>query len=365
VEQKWNKKMARVTKRKKKSGCSFIATIRIQGYPSISRTFDTKGEASAWAAKTEESIKAKKYNDPRLAMNVSFGQAVERYLETISCNKATTTHMREKASAARLMEQIGTKTPFGSISTAIVAQYRDGRLKKVSAYSVRQELALLSHLFTKAKKEWGIPVENPVSGIERPAPPRGRTRFLTEEEASNLLESCRKARNKNLYYYILMLLHTGMRASEAAGLYWRQINFKQRVIYLSDTKNKDPRWVPLTKELVAELSTLRELTEGRDEKLVFLNEGQLQSDRVKARPGIKFREAFDAAKKRAGLPDIHMHDLRHTAASHLIMAGVDIRTLADILGHRTLQMVQRYTHLLHGHKLEAIDKIGKLGRSQK
>jgi integrase len=368
VEQKWNifgaKNMARLTKRKKKNGWSHIATIRIKGYPSVSRTFDTKGEALAWAVKTEESIKAKKYNDPRLAMSVSFSQAVQKYLDTISCNKAITTHMREKASAARLVEQIGTETPFGSISTAIVAQYRDTRLKEVSAYSVRQELALLSHLFTKAKKEWGIPVENPVSGIERPAPPRGRTRFLTEEEASKLLEACRKARNKSLYYYVLTLLHTGMRASEAAGLYWRQINFKKRVAYLSDTKNKDPRWVPLTHELVAELSSLRELTEGRDENMVFLNEGQLQSDRVKARPGIKFREAFDAAKKRAGLPDIHMHDLRHTAASHLIMAGVDIRTLADILGHRTLQMVQRYTHLLHDHKLLAIDKIGKLGQGK-
>jgi len=356
--------MARVTKRKKKSGWSFIATIRLKGHPSISRTFDTKGEASAWAAKTEESIKAKKYKDPRLAISISFGQAVEKYLETISCNKAITTHMREKASAARLKEQIGTETAFGSISSATVAQYRDIRMKEVSAYSVRQELALLSHLFTKAKKEWGIPVENPVSGIERPAPPRGRTCFLTKKESSKLLEACRKARNKNLYYYILTLLHTGMRASEAAGLYWSQIDFAKRVIYLPDTKNKDPRWVPLTKELVEELSALKEITEGRDENMVFLKEGQLKTDRVKARPGIKFREAFDAAKKRAGLPDIHMHDLRHTAASHLIMAGVDIRTLADILGHRTLQMVQRYTHLLHDHKLEAIDKIGKLGQSQ-
>jgi integrase len=265
------------------------------------RTFDTKGKAAAWAAKTEGSIKAKKYNDPRLAMNVNFGQAIEKYLDTISCNKAVTTHMREKASAARLVEQIGAETPFGSISTSMVAQYRDGRLKEVSAYSIRQELALLSHLFTKAKKEWGIPVENPVSGIERPAPPRGRTRFLTEEEASKLLDACRKARNKSLFYFILTLLHTGMRASEAAGLYWRQINFEKRVIYLPDTKNKESRWVPLTKELVAELSKLRELTGGQDGKMVFLAEGQLQTDRVKARPGIKFREAFDAAKKRAGL----------------------------------------------------------------
>jgi integrase len=103
---------------------------------------------------------------------------------------------------------------------------------------------------------------------------------------------------------------------------------------------------------------------GEDGSLVFLKGRPMESERVKARPGIKFREAFDMVRKRAGLPDIHLYDLRHTAASHLIMSGVDIRILADILGHRTLQMVQRYTHLLHNHKLDAIDKIGLLGQGQ-
>jgi integrase len=115
---------------------------------------------------------------------------------------------------------------------------------------------------------------------------------------------------------------------------------------------------------VEELSKLRELTMIEDGTLVFLKGRLMDSERVKARPGVKFREAFDIVRKRAGLPDIHLHDLRHTAASHLIMSGVDIRTLADILGHRTLQMVQRYTHLLRNHKLDAIDKIGLLGQEK-
>ena len=133
-------------------------------------------------------------------MNITFGQALEKYINTISSKKAINTHMREKVAAGRLVTQIGAETPLGSISAATVASYRDERLQKVSAYPVRQELGLLSHLFTKAKKEWGIPVENPVAEIERPAPPRGRTRFLTENEAAQLLESSLKARNKILYY---------------------------------------------------------------------------------------------------------------------------------------------------------------------
>ena len=130
------------------------------------------------------------------------------------------------------------------------------------------------------------------------------------------------------------------------------------------TKNNDPRWVPLTKELPIELYKLKEMSNGENKSLVFLNDFQINSERSKTRSGLEFRGSFNAAKKRAGLLDIHMHDLRHTAASHLIMSGVDIRTLADILGHRTLQMVQRYTHLLHDHKLSVIDKIGLLGQPQ-
>lgn len=356
--------MARIQKRKNKRGVSYLATIRRKGFETVARTFDTKGEALAWAATVEQDMLDQRYQNPRKAMRTTLGEALERYLTTISSKKAINTQKLEESAARRLVEQIGAKTPLGMISSQTVARYRDLRLQEVSAYSVRHELSLLSHLFTKAKKEWAIAVENPVSDIERPAPPRGRTRFLTDLEASKLLESSRKARNYRFYYYVLTLLHTGMRSSEAAGLYWNQVNLKKRVIYLPETKNKDPRWVPVTKELARELKNLRNLSKAGNDDPVFLDASRLQGERAKARPGVKFREAFDVAKKRAGLPDIHMHDLRHTAASHLIMSGVDIRTLADILGHRTLQMVQRYTHLLHDHKLAAIDKIGLLGQSK-
>ena len=74
-----------------------------------------------------------------------------------------------------------------------------------------------------------------------------------------------------------------------------------------------------------------------------------------------FRAAWRTVRKNIGLPNLHLHDLRHTAASHLLAAGVDLRTLADILGHRTMAMVMRYTHLLVGQKREAIEKLSGLG----
>lgn len=313
--------MARFLKRKTKNGWSYTATVRIKGHPSVSRTFDTKGEAVVWAAKTTEKIKAHKYNDPRLALQVTLKKALDKYLVTISNKKAPNTHAREKVAAKRLLEKIGPEYSIGSISPAVAAKYRDARLKEVSAYPVRAELALLSHLFTKAKREWGIPVDNPVAEIERPAPPRGRTRFLTADEATKLLDACRKARNKKFYFYILTLLHTGMRASEAAGLRWNQVNLKERIIFLADTKNKDSRCVPLTRKLNEELSTLKQICNAKEDNLVFLRDDQLKTDRARSRPGIKFRESFNAAKKRAGLPDIHMHDLRHYGESYKMVSG--------------------------------------------
>jgi len=87
----------------------------------------------------------------------------------------------------------------------------------------------------------------------------------------------------------------------------------------------------------------------------------MNSARVRNVPCLHFKSSFETVRTKAGLADVHLHDLRRTAASHLLMAGVDIRTLAEILGHKTLQMVHRYTHLLNDHKLKAVDRINSLG----
>ncbi len=166
--------MARIEKRKNKRGISYLATVRRKGVKAVARTFDTKGEVIAWAAGIEQDMRDRRYQDPRLAMGITLGQAMDRYLKTISTTKAKNTQMREKACAKRILERIGAETPLGAIDANIVATYREERKQEVSVYSVRLELVLLSYLFTKAKKEWGIPVGNPVAEIERPSPPRGR-----------------------------------------------------------------------------------------------------------------------------------------------------------------------------------------------
>ena len=240
--------MARILTRKGKKKTTYTITVRVKGYESISRTFDTKGEARTWAAEMEAEMKNQRFKDPRRAHR-TLDEAFDRYLETVTSQKALTTQERERRIAKLLKEKLGRNTLLPDITPSVVAKYRDQRLKSVSAYAVRLELALLSHLFIKACKEWELPVENPVKSIERPKVPKGRIFFLKEDEAIRLLKECKASRNKRLYPYVLILLHTAMRPSEAAGLKWHQIDFDRRSLNLYITKN-EPRTVPLTKTVI-------------------------------------------------------------------------------------------------------------------
>ncbi len=348
--------MARIVARKGKKKTSYSVTIRLKGEKSITRSFDTKGEARTWAAEVETEIKNKKFKDPRHAQ-ITLDDALDKYLKTVTPQKALTTQERERRIAKILKENFGRNALLPDITPSVVARYRDTRIENVSAYAVRLELALLSHLFTKARQEWELPLENPVKSIERPKVPKGRILFLKEDEAVRLLKECKVSRNKMLYPYVLVLLQTAMRPSEAAGLRWSQIDFDRRYLILYVTKN-EPRTVPLTKTVITVLKKIKK--PNSDNEFVFLK-GEGKSPHAQNIPSSRFRPSFDKARERANLPKLHMHDLRHTAASHMLMAGTDIRTLAAILGHSTLQMVLRYTHLLDEHKLKAVERINSLG----
>ncbi len=350
--------MATYQVRKGKLKTSVTATIRRHG-KSISRTFSSKAKAKIWAGEVEAAIEAKKYRDPRLAEQVTLEAALDKYYLTISSKKAATTYEVEGRTINNIKKGIGASTSMAEITPRVVAEYRDRREQEVSAYTVRRELALLSHLFQKAQREWELPVENPVKQIDRPKAPRGRKRFLTIQEATTLLDECNKSRNKKLAPYILTLLQTGMRASEAARLRWGQVDLVTRQLYLDQTKTIE-RSVPLTQAVCQCLTAIRP-KDSLDNDLVFLTEEQFSSTQISNRPSLIFRQSWQHARTRAGLSDVRMHDLRHTAGTWMLARGVDIRVIAAILGHATMAMVLRYTHVVDATALAAIDTIGDLG----
>lgn len=348
--------MATVKARKRKKGTVYCAEVRVKGHPGLSQTFDRQSEAMRWAEDMEKALRNGGYVGNAPPDNMLFDDALNKYLAETSSKKAESTHRRELYQSRSLHYFFG--RTLKEITPARAAQFREKRSAEVQPATVIKDLNLLSHIYTTAIREWGVETTNPLSIIRKPKTPPGRLRFLTSTEIVKLLEESRKGHRPNLYNFILLQLHTGMRPSEGADLTWSQIDFDGRIIDLQETKT-DPRRVPLT---VPAIETLADLvpTGGFDcNEYVFLPKDPKMTHRL--RPNQYFRESFEAAVKRANINDFHMHDLRHTAASYLIMNGVDLRTVADILGHKTISMTMRYTHLLDDHKLKAVDRIAGFG----
>lgn len=351
--------MGRIQARKGKKRTTYTATIRMKGFPILARTFDTKGEAKDWAADIEKEMRAGRYQDARPLEKFSFSDAIKLYLEQISSQKRPNSERRDRDSANAILKKFCPEITLADVTSQRLAAYRDARVKEVSPSTIQKEFALLSHMFNVARREWGLPVGNPVTDVSRPKISNGRTRFLTKEEAQNLLDIAKESPNQMLYPYLLIMMHTGMRPSEAARLTWGDVDLEARLAKLHFTKT-GMRYVPLTEKVEEVLRAIRPLDAVNDTP-IFLPHAPMKSEQLRNVPSRHFRPAFETARNKAGLEDVHLYDLRHTSASHLLMAGVDLRTLAEILGHKTMQMVHRYTHLLNDHKLQAIDRINSLG----
>ena len=359
--------MAQIARRKtKKKGIRYTARVRVAGQPIMVKTFGRKGDALRWAAETESRLRSN-MRDREDAGRMEFAKLLDRYLTTVTAKKAVNTQTREKYASRILLRYFGGSV-LGDITPAAMAAYRDARLAMVSACTLQKELALLSHMFNVARREWGLAVRNVVQEIAKPKITGGRLRFLDEEEATALLEACGKSRNKSLQAFVLLLLHTGMRPSEAAGLRWDQVDLEKKSVEVQNTKTVYARTgikgrrIPLTDTTTAALKEIEQ--EGSQKgKWVFLPAGEIGAGTI-SRPALYFRTAFEGACRKAGLRDFHLHDCRHTAASWLVMSGVDIRTVAEILGHSTLAMTMRYTHLLEAHKRDAIGRLNQLGQAR-
>lgn len=197
-------------------------------------------------------------------------------------------------------------------------------------------------MFTKAI-EWGRIKENPAKKVKLFKGEVRRVRFLLPGEIQELLSNC----GEDLRPIVTVALHTGMRKGELLSVTWPEVNFEQAIISLSDTKNMEPRDVPMNETVKATLQGIERKGEG-----VFLNgPGQTYG---------KVSTSFREAVRRSGLTDFRFHDLRHTFASLLVMDGVDIMTVKELMGHKTLAMTLRYAHLAPGHKTRAVTVLDRI-----
>lgn len=246
-------------------------------------------------------------------------------------------------SRSHLIKALG-KYSLAAVTPDVVARYRDDRLASGrSANTVRLELALLSHMYTTAIREWRVGVTyNPVAQIRKPPPGAGRRRRLSRREERALLAGCDEFSNPMLGWMVRLALHTGMRAGEITSLTRDQIDLRRRVIRLTETKNGAARTVPLTKaalEVVEE--ALANPLKPDDTDLVFWGE----PGRDGVRRGYTYSKALRQVLEAAEISNFRFHDLRHEAISRFVEAGLSDQEVAAISGHKSMQMLQRYTHL--------------------
>jgi len=214
--------------------------------------------------------------------------------------------------------------------------------------SVVRYLAVLSHAFTVAVKEWGWIEHNPVLKVTKPTEPRGRVRFLSEQERNALLTACRESSNPWLYTCVVVALSTGMRKGELMGLTWQDVDLQAGRIVLQETKNNERCVVPLTGPALALL---------KDHAKVRRIDTDLLFPGHRGTAPIDLRTPWETALKRAGIEDFRWHDLRHSTASYLAMNGASIAEIAEVLGHKTLNMVKRYAHLSEAHTARVVESM--------
>ncbi len=308
------------------------ARVQRSGQSSIAKSFNTKADAIKWARNVESQLDlgvlAAKQSMPRM-MSV-----LARYLEEVTPTKKG--HSQERYRAAQLMRTKLADLFMDKITGEVVAKYRDQRLTEVSNNTVRLELALLSVVFEQSRKEWGLAVSNPVRQIRMPKPGNPRTRRLEAGEEEALLKACTASGAHYLHSFVVLALETAMRFGELAGVLWKHVDLDKRTIYLPDTKNGQARTVPLSTRALAAIQTLPRSISGR----LF-----------KAKPG-SIRSAFlialKSAQKSMGgalFQNIRFHDLRHEAVTRLFEKGLNPIEVGIVSGHKTLSMLQRYTHL--------------------
>jgi len=273
---------------------------------------------------------------------VLFRDYASEYLEFSKASKSHKSWIRDRVSLHSLVPVFGDIYLF-AISPRQVEEYRRRRLEKDGRQpaTINRELACLRHMFNKAI-EWGKVKESPVKGIKLFREPPGRIRYLEASEIEDLLREC----SPRLRPIVITALNAGMRLSEILNLRWASVNMRTRIITIEHTKSGERRTIPINATLYQEL---RKLSLGRQSEFVFPS--------AEGRPLVNIRRGFMAACARAGLVDFRFHDLRHTFASHLVMAGVNLKAVQELLGHKGLKMTMRYSHLSQEHLQEAVGRL--------
>lgn len=330
------------TIRKLKSG-RYNVQVRREGHPPLSGTFPNRTEAKAWARKIEGDIdQGKHYGYSRVR---TLADAIDAFTKTKTTIKTADDRNRH---LAWWREAFGNRKLFHFTGDVVedarerlAAENIEPSPKKPPRHrapqTVRHYLMSLSACMDHAKRKKRWIEKNPVSDIDAPPVSPGRIRWLAPDERKRLLAACDKSGNPDLALVVQIALASGARQAEILYLRWRMLDLSRECAFLPTSKTGEPRVMPLP-GTVTDALRARAKVRSIGSDLVFPSPADPNRPR-------NVWQAWDVARKLAKLPDFRFHDLRHSAATEMLRAGVDSRIVATVLGHRSLNMMRRYAHV--------------------
>ena len=314
----------------RKRGDTWQVQIRRRSGTAVSRSFKSRTDALAWSRKAERDLDLGELPE-RLENRQTLADLLNRYLAEITPAKKG--RDAETRRIIRLLKDDISKQTLANLKPQQLATFRQHRLMAGQG-AARHDLIIIRHAISIAMKEWGLPLRsNPCAEIRLPPPSKARTRRLTCAEFQQLLQAADKCIVRWMRPLIEFATETAMRRSELLRLRWCDIDAKIGLARLDDTKNGEPREVPLSNHASEILANLPQT----DERIFPITDNSV-------------RLGWPRLTRRAGIADFNFHDLRHEAISRFFERGLSVPEVALISGHKTPAILFRYTHL----KAEAV-----------
>ncbi|WP_295523722.1 site-specific integrase [Limnohabitans sp. Rim8] len=344
---------------------SFNKKLRIVtlGNASVMSLDDARQAARAWL------LKAKLGEDPLALPSDVLGPTVasffsDQYLPYIKTYKRSWV-TDDSMMRNHLLPALGHKH-MGAISAPDVAVFvNQMRTQGFAPGTCNRALVLLRYGFALALRWKVAGIEsNPVKEVKNLRDDNKLERFLTNEQMASLMAAVRESDSGMLQHIVLFLLYTGARKREVLDATWADVDWERKSWRIPKTKSGKIRHIPLSAGALQLLGTLQDMTQ----QLGGMNsvvKGQLATRHIFANPqtGVPFRSfyySWDSARKRAGLPDLRVHDLRHSFASFLVNAGRSLYEVQELLGHADIRTTSRYAHLSRDRLLEAVEAVPNL-----
>jgi integrase len=287
------------------------------------------------ARKTD--IKRGEYNLSKPAEFPHFSDFVDTYINYAQQHKRS--WKRDEGILKTVADFLAPKR-IDEVTTWDVERYKARRREVVTPATVNRELTILKRLFNLAI-EWTDLHDNPVDGVRFFKEPERAIRVLSGDEEKKLYKHCAE----HLAPIICIALNTGMRRGELLGLCWEAVDLHQKIITVKQSKSGRVRHIPINDMA---WNVLRSLPGSHDSGPVFKFRGESI---------LNVKKAFRRAVERAKIPYCRFHDLRHTFATRMVLAGVDLPTVKDLMGHANINTTMRYAHPGPAHKRAAVARL--------